>query len=307
MTLQSRISIPVDSPPARSLRNARSEGCLKGTLEPKLRHLRSMGQLSPPPDEPLPPLPLQSSSLPSIKVRSIDGMIASIGRSANTHQPSVSNSSSYSGSSDSQKMESVTASSSPRNTMLIHEDTDQERIEFQLRSDSKKTPNLHSLGRLLELSTRLKEMGTSFTRNGEMRAYGDPPLDEDIKQMLHLGVEYDDLWHAFFTGRNQEVEHNLWPVLRVLKKMLQNERVALDDRHTRLNYGYGVSRIIRLSDQYDLLREEWFQKTLGDIHPALRWHEPPVRVEIRKTPAVLGWSFTRDQNSIARKTSRRAK
>ncbi|KAJ4378732.1 hypothetical protein N0V86_005603 [Didymella sp. IMI 355093] len=191
--------------------------------------------------------------------------------------------------------------------MLIHEHTDQERIEFQLRSDSRKTPNLHNLGRLLELSTRLKEVGTSFTRNGEMRTYGYPPLDEDIQQMLHLGVEYDDLWHAFFTGRTPEVEHNLWPVLRVLKKMLQNERVAFDDRHTRLNYGYGVSRIIRLSDQYDLLREEWFQKTLGDIHPALRWHNLSVRVEIRKTPAVVGWSFIRDQNSIARKKSRQAK
>jgi hypothetical protein len=128
--------------------------------------------------------------------------------------------------------------------------------------------------------------------------------------MLDLGAEYDALWLTFFTGRNEEVEYNLWPVPHVLKKMLQNEGVAFDDHHTRLNHGPGMAKLVRLGGSYDLLREEWFQKTLSDVHPAPRWGEPPVRTKAPKTPANLGWSFTRDESSesgLPRKNSRRTK
>ncbi|KAF1926758.1 uncharacterized protein M421DRAFT_6670 [Didymella exigua CBS 183.55] len=194
--------------------------------------------------------------------------------------------------------------------MLFNKDADKEKIEFRLRSDSKKMPNLHDLGRLLGLSNRLKEMGTSFTSNGKMQTYGNPPLHEDLEQMLHGGVEYDELWHAFFNGRNHVVETQLWPILRVLKRMLQNEGIAFDDHHTRLDYGSALPKLIRLSDQYDLLRDEWFEKTLSDIHPALRWHQAPAHVGVPITPTIKGRLFTKDklpENEIARKKSRRAK
>lgn len=189
--------------------------------------------------------------------------------------------------------------------MLIHQHLDQEKIEFRLRSDSKQTPTVHDLGRLLELCSRLKEMGTSFTNKGEMQTYGNPPLNVDLEQMLHLGAEYDGLWNAFFTGRTQKVEHYLWPILRVLKKMLQNEGIMFDDHHTRLNYGSTLPKLIRLSDQYDVLREEWFEKTLSNIHPAERWPQSPAHMELPKTPITLGWDFVMDKCD-ERKNGRRA-
>ncbi|KAF3045399.1 hypothetical protein E8E11_007250 [Didymella keratinophila] len=179
--------------------------------------------------------------------------------------------------------------------MLIQENSGQARVEFQLRNDTNQLPNIKDLGHLLELSASLKEMGVSFSKNGQIWTCGDPPLNEDLEWMLELGTEYDTLWHTFFTGRKQEIEHKLRPIPHVLKKMLQNEGVAFDDRHTRLDHGSGTPKLMRLGGSYDLLREEWFQKTLSDVHPAFRWGGPPARAKIPKAPVNVGWSFTRDE------------
>lgn len=92
--------------------------------------------------------------------------------------------------------------------------------------------------------------------------------------------------------------------------MLQNEGVAFDDHHTRLDYGPDWPKLISLSRMYDLLRERWFQKTLSDVHPALRWHSPSTRTGVPETPATIGWSFTTDdppEHGLPRKNSHRAK
>lgn len=191
MPPQGRISIPTNSTPTHGVRSMRSEGCLKGQPERKVRHLRSMGQLSPPPNEPLPPLPPRSASRPLNQNKSPHGIVASDDRVAKMHPSMASTSSSLSSSIYSQDLESETGGSSPRNTMLIQDYSNQGKVQFQFCSDAKNTPNLDDLGHLLELTASLKEMGVSFSKNGEMQTYGDPPLNEDVERMLNLGVEYD--------------------------------------------------------------------------------------------------------------------
>lgn len=310
MTLQSRIPAPVDATSTHGLRSMRSEGCLKGQPERKVRHLRSVGQLSSPPNKPLPPLPPGFTPRPLNRFQTLNGIIASSDCEcvANTRRTLASKGSSSSKSTCSQDLESEIGDSSPCNTMLIQEHTHQGKVEFQLRNDAKHTPRMGDLSHLLELSVSLKEMGVSFSANGQMRTYGNPPLDEDLKRMLDLGTEYDTSWHTFFTRRKQEVEHKLWPVPHVLKKMLQNEGVAFGDRHTRLDHGLGAPKLKRLCALYDLLRKEWFQKTLSDVHPAYRWDEPPARAEAPQTPVNVGWSFTREElpeHGLPRKSSHR--
>lgn len=285
----------------------RSEGNLKGMPERKVRHLRSMGQLVSFPDGPPPPLPLRSPLRPVIQFHSIDSMVAPNDSAAVLHQSSTSDC----GSDRSDHSQDLSSDgSTPCNTMLVHGCTDQDKVEFQLRDDPERRPSLHDLGRLLEVSSHLKELGTTFTRNGEMQTYGNPHSSTFLEQMLQLGAEYDELWHAFFIGRSRESENEFGPVLQVLEKMLQNEGVQFDDHHARLNYGSALPKLIRLGDRYDSLRLEWLEETLRNIHPALRWDQAPEREEVPKAPVAIGWSFTKDEhesNELTSKKTRRAK
>ncbi|KAF2627012.1 hypothetical protein BU25DRAFT_491539 [Macroventuria anomochaeta] len=195
--------------------------------------------------------------------------------------------------------------------MLIQDEPNEKKIEFTPRGTSKQAPNLDGLRQILHLRGRLQEMGTTFTAEGEMQTYGNPPLNADLEQMLRLGSIYDEQWNMFFDGSNApEVESNLWPDLKVLKNMLQNDGVLFDDQHKRLNYGTSHPKLIRLSDQYDLLREEWIEKTIRDIHPAERPQRPcPTREEVPKAPTNLGWSFLLDndgEDELIRKKSLRS-
>ena len=198
--------------------------------------------------------------------------------------------------------------------MLIQDQIDQRKIEFTLHRSSKRTPNLDDLSQLLHPRGHLQEMGTTFTAKGKMYTYGNPPLNSEPEQMLRLGSMYEEQWNMFFNnGKTEESDSDLWPDLKALKKMLQNEGITFDDQHKRLNYGTSHPKLIQLSDRYDVLREEWLVKTLQDIHPAQR-HEnrySPVEMEVPKSPTNLGWRFLLDdggdgEDELVWKKSRRA-
>ncbi|KAJ4350965.1 hypothetical protein N0V95_004249 [Ascochyta clinopodiicola] len=195
------------------------------------------------------------------------------------------------------------------NTMLVQQQPDQKKIEFTLRRDSKQTPTLSDLSSILHLRGRLQEMGTTFTAEGEMLTYGNPPLNADLEQMLRLGTLYDEQWNMFFTSHevSQDVKSNLWSDMKVLQKMLRNEGIFFDDQQKRLNYGNSHPKLIRLSDQYDVLHEDWTNKTMQNFHPLQR--RSPTQEEVPKTPTNLDWKFVfddSDEEELARKKRRRS-
>ncbi|KAF9701098.1 hypothetical protein EKO04_000423 [Ascochyta lentis] len=269
-----------------------------------------MGQLSPPPNWPLPPIPLRSPLRPSGRSHGIVGTTSVGNYTVGKHSRfSASNSSSSSSSHYSQDDAAETGGYFERNTMLVQEQTDQKKIEFTLRRNSKQTPSLDDLSNILYLRGRLQEMGSTFTAEGEMLTYGNPPLNADLEQMLRLGAMYDDQWNVFFTNYEvkQDSSYDLWSDLKVLKRMLQNEGIFFDDQHRRLNYGSSHPKLIRLSDQYDVIREDWLNKTMQNLHPLQR--RSPAREEIPETPTNLGWKFLfedSDEEELARKKNRRS-
>lgn len=190
--------------------------------------------------------------------------------------------------------------------MLVQGNSDHAKVEFILRRNSRQTPNLSDLSNILQLRGRLQEMGTTFTPEGDILTYGDPPVQAEFEQMLRLGTWYDEQWNMFFNpdSATEDATRDLWADLKVLKKMLQNEGISFDVHHKRLDYGTTHPRVIRLSDQYDVLREEWMTKTLQriplqHIHPAERSNLPSVVEEdIPTTPTNLGWNFLFDEDEV---------
>ena len=299
MAYSNCLPIPVGAQFAHPLHQMRSEGQLNPTPERTLSRLCSLGQLSPPPDWPLPPIPLRSRLRPASKTYG---------------PPTPSNSGSSSSSHYSQDDELNSDGRSNRNTMLIQDHFDQRKIEFTLQRNSKQTPNLEDLSQLMHLRGRLQEMGTAFTAEGEMCTYGNPPLNSELEQMLRLGVMYDEQWNTFFNnGKTDEADNDLWSDLKVLKTMLQKEGINFDEQHRRRNYGTSHPKLIRLSDQYDVLYEEWLNKKIYNVHPTQR-HElqrSPMQMYAPKTPTNLGWKFLLDddgddEDELVRKRSRRA-
>ncbi|KZM21359.1 hypothetical protein ST47_g7512 [Ascochyta rabiei] len=310
MAHHNRSRTPRDARSIHPLYRMRSEGQLTATKEQSLPRLRSMGQLSSPPDWPLPPIPSRSPLRPSGRNHGGIGPPFLGSRTVNMNSRfSVSRSSSSSDSTYSQDDETDTGRRFGRNTMLVQEQTDQKKIEFTLRRDSKQTPTLKDLSSILHLRGRLQEMGTTFTAEGEMLTYGNPPLNADLEQMLRLGVMYDEQWNMFFTGHEvkQDSKSNLWSDLKVLQKMLQNEGIFFGEQQKRLNYGNSHPKLIRLSDQYDVLREEWANKTMQSLHPLQR--RSPTHDELPQTPTNIGWKFLfddSDEEELARKKRRRS-
>lgn len=305
MPHHSRIPIPVNTLP---LHRMRSESCLEDTQAPRLPRLRSLGQLSPPPDmPPPPPLPLRSP----LRISGHENNIApGHGHSSNNDLPVVRSDngsipSSYHSEDDTTEPEGL----SSRNTMLLHYDQGRRNNELKLYRSSRQTPNLGDLSYILQYRGRLQEMGSTFSPEGELLTYGNPSLNTDLQQMLRLGSLYEQLWNLFFDdGNENSPDKALWPDLRVLKKMLQNEGVQFGSYHKRLNYGNLYPKIIRLSDQYDVLHAEWLAKTLHSIHPALRLDFP---VERPPSPPIMhrGWGFVRDdepEDQTVRSRSRRS-
>jgi hypothetical protein len=208
-------------------------------------------------------------------------------------------SSSSSDSKYSQDDEADTRRSSGYNTVSVSEQYDQRKVEFTLQQDSKNTPTLDDLSKILHLRGRLQEMGTTFTAEGEMLTYGNPPMNEDLEQMLRLGAMYDAQWNSLFTGKdfNGSSDEDLWQDLKVLKRMLQNENIVFGDRHKRLNYGSSHPKLIRLSDQYDVLREEWLEKTVQKLRPTHPSRYHVMQEKAPQTPRNLGWKFILDDET----------
>ena len=193
--------------------------------------------------------------------------------------------------------------------MLIQDNRDQKETNFTLRRNSKQIPNLDDLSQMLHVRGRLQDMGTTSSPEGEMLTYGNPPLNAELEQMLRLGSMYDEQWNMFFRGGNTAdmAGNELWPDLKVLKKMLQNEGVSFDDTQKRLDYGTSHPKLIRLSDQYDVRYEEWLEKNILNIHPAFR--PGFVLEEVPQSPINLGWKFLLDddaEDELVRRKNRRS-
>lgn len=124
-------------------------------------------------------------------------------------------------------------------------------------------------------------------------AYGKPDLDVELQQMICLGSMYDKLWAKFFNGsEDMALDDTLWPKVKVLKRMLQNEGVQFDSQYKRLDYGASYVGLDRLSKQYDLLHAEWVEKILQNIHPAFR---PGFKLEdVPARPMDPIWVLKRD-------------
>lgn len=284
----------------------RSENCINGDAPraQTLHRIRSLGQLSPPPDEPLPPLPLHSPYRFPAQVKSIAHLEASNTRLFGAERRVATlNRSSTSRSYNRQENETDNGCSSNRNAMGIMSDWEKQRTHFKLTRNSKEIPSLDDLGQILEHQSRLHELGTTFSPEGEMLIYGNPTLEADLHQMLRLGSIYDEQWNRWFNGRKpQDEDSSLCADLRVQKGMLQNEGVQFDCHQRRLNYGTPNSKLIRLSDQYDVLRENWLE-TLQNIHPAFRPGFCGDQVPL--TPANLGLRLSIDSKPEGKPIPRR--
>ncbi|KAJ4311272.1 hypothetical protein N0V94_008029 [Neodidymelliopsis sp. IMI 364377] len=209
-------------------------------------------------------------------------------------------SSSSSDSQYSQEDEAVTHPSSSCETTSVSEQCDRRKVEFTLHQDSKSAPTLDDLSKILHLRGQLQEMGTTFTAEGEMLTYGNPPMNEDLEQMIRLGAMYDVQWNSFFTGKdsNGGSGEDLWQDLKVLKRMLQNENIVFGDQHKRSNYGSSHPKLIRLSDQYDVLREEWHEKTVQNLRPRHPSRHRVTQEKAPQTPKNLGWKFIFDDENV---------
>lgn len=263
----------------------RSESQLAAATERTIPRLRSMGQLSSPPDWPLPPIPPRSPLRPK---RLVPGPSTS-GRSVDKHsQFYPSDSSSSSGSRYSQDGDWEPHLSSHRNTILTQDAPDQPSASSTVHPTPIQTPKLSDLSRLLHLRGRLQELGCTFTPAGALLTYGNPPLHSDLEQMLRLGAWYNEQWNLFFAGSApaQEAHCALWPDLAVLQRMLQNEGVVFDAQHSRCADGDADPKIVRLGGYYDALCDEWRSKTMRE-HSTQR----SAVQDGAATPTNLGWDF----------------
>ncbi|KAF1364169.1 hypothetical protein EJ07DRAFT_152203 [Lizonia empirigonia] len=265
----------------------RSESQLAAATERTLPRLRSMGQLSSPPDWPLPPIPPRSPLRPK---RRTSGLPTSGNRSVDKHsQFYPSDSSSSSGLRYSQDGDWEPHLGSYRNTTLTQDAPDQPSTSSTLHPTPRQTPTLSDLSRVLHLRGRLQEMGCTFTPAGALLTYGNPPLRSDLEQMLRLGAWYDEQWNLFFDGTApaHEAHCALWPDLALLKRMLQNEGVVFDAQHRRCADGDADPKLVRLGDYYDGLRDEWRSKMMRDSHSKQR----SAVQDGAATPTNLGWAF----------------
>lgn len=302
MPHKSRLPVPKNAKSTHLLSRMQSEGNLKSAPERTLPRLRSMGQLSPPPSRPLPPVPQvppRSQLRQASQSKSIIDPAASNRCVSDTHsRTNPPRYSSSSGSPYSQDDEAETVPYSRANINLTQGGIIRETFERTPHRTLKQTPSREEISQMLHLRGRLQEMGTTFTNEGAMLTYGNPPQHSDLQQMFHLGQMYDEHWNRFFTSNHLiQEDSDLWPFLRVLKKMLHNEGIHFNDQHRRLDYGLSHPRLIRLSDQYDVFWQEWFSVTLKNIHPAFRSQHKPIYQGTPERSANIGWDFIYDSDN----------
>lgn len=317
MLPRSRLPIPVGAPPAHPLHRMRSEGALRvKDTQRTLHRLRSLGQLSPPPQDPVPlpsppPIPPRSPYRPksTSTLRSTRRVPPPVEISA--PQPSLPDSVSVCSSEYSQNGGEVQAADTlDGDTVLSEGNLGPTAVASSQPQSPSHGPDLGDLSQLLLFRGRLQETGCTFSPEGEMLTYGNPTSDADFHQMIHLGPLYDEKWVKYFNRDSAGVENSLGPDIRVLKRMLQNEGIKFNGQHQRTSYISKLSpKLLRLCEQYDvLLREEWSAK-MQNIHPALRRsfdgeQETRLGLGIRRCfegkssiPQNLGWSFiTKDDD-----------
>jgi hypothetical protein len=330
MLPRSRLPIPVGAPPAHPLHRMRSEGALRvKDTQRTLHRLRSLGQLSPPPQDPVPlppppPIPPRSPYRPKSTgtLRSTRKVHPSMEMSA--PQPSLPDSVSVCSSDYSQNGGEVqTADTECRtggDTSPPQGCLDTTAVTSSQIQSSSHGPDLGDLSQLLLFRGRLQETGCTFSPEGEMLTYGNPTSDADFQQMLHLGPLYDEKWIKYFNRDSAAVEDGLGPDIRVLKRMLQNEGIKFDGQHQRTSYISKLSpKLLRLCEQYDvLLRGDWSAK-MQNIHPALRSsfedeQETGLGLGLRQyfegrsaIPQNLGWSFIKKHASFETEFARQSR
>ncbi|KAH6642238.1 hypothetical protein C7974DRAFT_97725 [Boeremia exigua] len=266
MSFRSRAPVTLAVKPTRQLHRMRSESCLETIPERTVPRPRSLGQLSLPPNEPLPPLP-ERSPLQLLKAPDTVQSQSSYAHTVEEHpRLPASNSSVDSGSVYSEDEGAEYGRSPGRNTLLM------EDIELTLGRSIKRTPNLDDLSQLLGFRGRLQELGATFSPEGQMLTYGNPSKDAELDEMLRIGPLYDEQWNTHFHGNSNapEADSSLEPELRVFEKMLQNEGVAFDDQHKRIDYGSSRPKLIYLSFKYDTMWKDWQDKMTQSMDPALR-------------------------------------
>jgi hypothetical protein len=125
-----------------------------------------------------------------------------------------------------------TTNTSTENLLSIYgaqEDRDPVRETFD--TTHRKTI-LEELSDILQLRSRLQQIGATFSDNGELLTYGDPSSPLEFEAMVRLSPLYDEQWSAFFADNYVPPDHGsadkqLWSGLRTLKKLLRNEGVIL--------------------------------------------------------------------------------
>src|SRR5690242_5847067 len=201
MLHHSRLSVPGVDKPRHHLHRVRSEDNIGVAQARTLYRLRSLEQLSPPPDEPLPPIPLHllprslNNGRDTVRTRYIQTTAVD-----EELQIAASNRSSLINSYYRQDNETEVLRSACRNTLLLYDDPNKMTTEFAPSREYEQTCTLDNLSRLLHFRGRLQELGCSFSPRGEIMTYGKPGMNADLYQMICLGCMYDKLWAKFFKG-----------------------------------------------------------------------------------------------------------
>lgn len=330
MLPRSRLPIPVGAPPAHPLHRMRSEGALRAKdTQRTLHRLRSLGQLSPPPQEPVPlpsppPIPPRSPYRPKSTGTLRQTRRVPSSKDIRVPQPSLPDSVSTCSSGYSKDGGEVqTADTKCRidcDTALPQGSLDPAAVASSQIQSSSHGPDLGDLSQLLLFRGRLQETGCTFSPEGEMLTYGNPTSDADFQQMLLLGPLYDEKWIKYFNRDSAQVGDGLGPDTRILKRMLQNEGIKFNGQHQRTSYVSKLSpKLLRLCEQYDvLLRAEWSAK-MQNIHPALRSsfegdRETGCGLGIRRAfegksaaPQNLSWSFVTNDDDFEAEFDRKSR
>ncbi|KAF3003078.1 hypothetical protein E8E13_007663 [Curvularia kusanoi] len=274
-----------------------------------LPHTQSLGQLAPPPYESPPPVPPRSPARGLPRGTPIAERLFNSGMEQDMSDPfrddisaSVSVYSTDEGVVNAEIAEDPTNQGSTNAFGKENSTQFMARIpRYPLRAQDRET-----LAQFLLFRGCLQQMGVTFSPDAELVTYGNPASKAEFEQMLRLGPLYEEKREQYFGPSNADSDRTtaLWPDIRVLKRMLQNEGIRFDSMHNRLDHSGRDPKVDRLCTQYDGLLNKWIVQT-RNVHPAFRRSLEDERVfesvpqNSRHEPTVprnLGWSFIGSDN-----------